>query len=179
MEKMFKRKNQDLLSEHYAKLRGGLGADDEEEEGTYNVGGRGHAFSAASGSEDDDDDDESLGGLLIKKDQPTAAEQAELDAEAALSRKKAALINKKKYQAKVGPRPTKLVFDDDGEAHDIYEFDDDRRLTKEQLAKAAEVGRVLRWTQMGPGAQLTRGGFLDCLCRLNVCRSTWNPKRAG
>jgi len=155
MEKMFKRKNQDLLSEHYAKLRGGAGAadDDEEEndEGTYTVGGKGHAFAAAGSDGDDDDDDESLGGLLIKKDQPTAAEQAELDAKAALSRKKAALINKKKYQAKVGPRPTKLVFDEDGEAHDIYEFDDDRRLTKEQLAKAAEVGGAL------PGPHIAQG----------------------
>ena len=35
-------------------------------------------------------------------------------AQAPLSRKKAALVNKKKYQAKVGPRPTKVVYDDDG-----------------------------------------------------------------
>ena len=101
-------------------------------------------------------------------------------AQAPLSRKKAALVNKKKYQAKFGPRPTKVVYDDDGEvgckhnrqrltwhglrpalhrqltgvmwgcvlcccanqAHDFYEFDDDRRLSKQQLAEAAQVSGV-------------------------------------
>ena len=40
-----------------------------------------------------------------------------------------------------------MVFDEDGQAHDWYEFGDDRRLTKADLAAAAEVRKARAHTR--------------------------------
>ena len=97
---MFGRKNQTILSSHYGKLV-------EEDEAPELNGGDGN----------DGEDFFSL--KRVDHDLPTdLAEYSDL------SKRKIRMMKSKKALAKSGPRGTKLVFDEDGQAHELYEFKD-------------------------------------------------------
>lgn len=123
-DKMFERQNQDVLSEHYSKLV----ADD---------GGDGNGAQADESDNDDDDNDI----LAVKR----RLDDADIDAviqggqghirDAKVigglggaepfvidsKRREKALLSKKKMLKYKG-QPTKLVFDEDGQAHELYEL---------------------------------------------------------
>jgi len=97
---MFGRKNQTILSSHYGKL--------VEQDGTPGSNGR-----------DNDDDEDFFSLKRADHDLPTdLAEYSDL------SKRKIRMMKSKKVLAKSGPRGTKLVFDEDGQAHELYEFRD-------------------------------------------------------
>ena len=107
---MFGRKNQTILSSHYGKL---VNRDEPSTSG----------FD--SGDKDDDDDFFSL--KRANHDLPT-----DLIEHIDLSKRKIRMMKSKKALAKAGPSGTKLVFDDNGQPHAIYEFKDVRDINVER-----------------------------------------------
>ena len=96
---MFGRKNQTILSSHYSKLV------EQDETPGFNAG--------------DNDDEDFLSLKRVDHELPTnLAESSDL------SKRKIRMMKSKKALAKTGPRGKKLVFDEDGQAHELYEFRD-------------------------------------------------------
>jgi len=96
---MFGRKNQTILSSHYSKL-----VEQDETPG----------FDAG-----DDDDGDFFSLKRADHDLPT-----DLTEHSDLSKRKIRMMKSKKALAKAGPRGTKLVFDEEGQPHALYEFKD-------------------------------------------------------
>ena len=97
---MFGRKNQTILSSHYGKLV------EQGEAPEFN-------------GEDDNDGEDFFSIKRADHDLPTdLAEYSDL------SKRKIRMMKSKKALVKSGPRGTKLVFDEDGQAHELYEFKD-------------------------------------------------------
>ncbi|KAG0687804.1 ATP-dependent RNA helicase dbp4 [Pichia californica] len=114
-DKMFERKNQDVLSEHYMQINT-----------TLNDG-------LGDGNDDDDDDDEFLTVKRRDNDVKTA-DLPELEINTSKRAMKKALS--KKLTAMKGDKGAKLVFDDDGQAHPVYELDDEETFLKQDPSKA-------------------------------------------
>lgn len=106
---MFSRKNQTILSAHYSKL---VERDEPSTSG----------FDA--GDEENDEDFFSL--KRADHDLPV-----DLVDHSDLSKRKVRMMKSKKALAKAGPKGTKLVFDEDGQAHAIYEFKDAKDMNME------------------------------------------------
>jgi ATP-dependent RNA helicase DDX10/DBP4 len=108
---MFGRKNQTILSSHYGKL---VDRDEPSAPG-FDEG-------------DKDDDDEDFFSLKrVNHDLPVDFTE-HID----LSKRKIRMMKSKKALAKAGPKGTKLVFDDDGQPHAIYEFKDVKDINVER-----------------------------------------------
>ena len=103
-QKMAERQNQDVLSSHYRKLLGDEGDDDEDD------------FLSVKRVLDDDDLDSAAA-----QDAPKVVKigSSELIID---SKRREKLLKSKKKMLKYMDGPTKLVFDDDGEAHQLYEL---------------------------------------------------------
>lgn len=132
-DRMFERRNQDVLADHYTKLVG----DGE-------------------GSRDDDEDElDGQAGFLIVKRRLSSASADESKSEAAKntndvvqdpdknivssstkepilvdSKRKEKLLKSKKNVARLKERGKKLVFDEDGTAHEMYELQDEDKFQK-------------------------------------------------
>jgi ATP-dependent RNA helicase DDX10/DBP4 len=113
-DKMVERQNQGVLADHYRKLAKEDEAEDDDAD-FLQVKRRG--YSDSEGSDDEDKEEEKgpkkivLGGKEIIVD----------------SKKREQLLMSKKKLAAAGPRGTKLRFDDDGEAHAMYELEDESK----------------------------------------------------
>ncbi|KAK0701882.1 P-loop containing nucleoside triphosphate hydrolase protein [Lasiosphaeria miniovina] len=117
-QKMAERQNQDVLSSHYRKL---LGDDDENN----------------NGEEVDEQDFLAVKRVLGDDDLDKAAEDGTKDqampkviqlgkSELVIdSNRREKLLKSKKKLLKFMDKPTKLVFDDDGNAHSLYELQDE------------------------------------------------------
>lgn len=129
-DRMFERQNQDILSEHYTKL-----IDD----GTDKVP------KLPNTTDRDDDDDNFLSikrridALLSAPQQSTTTTTLSLDPPNPTPKKTKKppppkfdsnrarrLLTTKEYALKHGPKAHKLVFDDAGDAHEVYEFEDEK-----------------------------------------------------
>ncbi|ROT42176.1 P-loop containing nucleoside triphosphate hydrolase protein [Sodiomyces alkalinus F11] len=126
-DRMFERTNQDVLSGHYNKLLDGS----EQTPDATAVGSGDNNNAAAAAADDDDDDFLSVKRVLhgdeldnggrgpnggIKKI-VFGGQEFVIDSK----RREKALMSKKKMLKYKG-NPTKLVFDDDGQAHPLYEL---------------------------------------------------------
>lgn len=121
---MFGRRNQTILSSHYSKLV-------EQDEGSV------------LNPEDNDDSDEDFFSLK-RADHDLPADLAE---HSDLSKRKIRMMKSKKALAKAGPRGTKLVFDEDGRAHQVYEFRDAKDVDVERDGAEfmeKEIGKMQR-----------------------------------
>ncbi|POR37441.1 ATP-dependent RNA helicase DBP4 [Tolypocladium paradoxum] len=118
-DKMFERQNQDVLSSHYSKLvldgeKAGDEGDDSDDDDFLAVKRR---------LNDDDLDNESkkanLGSVKILDglggDEPYVID----------SKRREKALQSKKKMLKFKGNPSKLVFDDDGNAHELYELQDE------------------------------------------------------
>lgn len=92
---MFERKNQNILSEHYTKL-----VD--------------HSLDRDADSEDE--------FITLKRADHELPGNDELPESDFISKRKLKMATSKKALAKSGPKGNKLVFDDDGNPHEIYEM---------------------------------------------------------
>ena len=120
---MFGRKNQTILSSHYNKL-----VEQDETSGLN--------------PEDNDDDEDFFSLKRADHDLPT-----DLVGHSDLSKRKIRMMKSKKALAKAGPRGTKLVFDDDGQAHQLYEFKDMKDIDVERDGAEfmeKEIGKMQR-----------------------------------
>lgn len=118
-DRMFERKNQNILSEHYSKM-----VD----------------HSAA----DDDDDD----FLTLKRADHPLPEDGTLPQSDYVSKRKAKMALSKKAIAKSGPRGTHLLFDEEGQAHQLYEMQDADEVFKGP-EDVRQAGRAFAETERG------------------------------
>ncbi|KAJ6133829.1 ATP-dependent RNA helicase dbp4 [Penicillium sp. IBT 18751x] len=132
-DRMFERRNQDVLAEHYHKLinddgtmvatgaGNGAGEDADEDADFLSVKRRFVAGDEDLGRQSDSDSDES-----VEEAKPTRMVQ--IDGQEPLvidSKRREKLLKSKKKLLKFKGKGTKLVYDDDGVAHEIYEMEDE------------------------------------------------------
>ncbi|KAK3934254.1 P-loop containing nucleoside triphosphate hydrolase protein [Diplogelasinospora grovesii] len=122
-QKMAERQNQDVLSSHYRKL---LGEDAGEDDGDGD-------FLSVKRVLEDDQLDEAAGKKVGVKTVKLGNSELVID-----SHRREKLLNSKKKIAKYMEKGKKLVFDDDGNAHPVYE------LTNEQDFKQQGPAEKLR-----------------------------------
>lgn len=109
-DKMFERTNQDVLSSHYNKLVNENEADSDDD------------FMAVKRRLGDDELDEvTKGAPQVKVIEGLGGDEAYVID----SKRREKALKSKKKMLKFKGNPTKTVFDDDGEAHAIYELQDE------------------------------------------------------
>jgi ATP-dependent RNA helicase DDX10/DBP4 len=145
-DRMFERQNQDIFADHY--------------KGIVEHGDENDAFSGVAAPGDDDD------FMAIKRRIPADGEAADIDDEDGIavgrvvhlegaaqpividSNRREKLLKSKKKVAQLKDKGHKIVFDDDGNAHEMYELEDEddfkaKGLPEEQrkafIEQAAEV----------------------------------------
>ena len=122
---MFGRKNQTILSSHYGKL-----VD------------RGEPSASGSNIGDNDENDDFFSLKRADHDLPV-----NLIEHSDLSKRKIRMMKSKKALLKAGPKGTKLVFDDDGQGHAIYELRDVKDVNVERDGAEfmkKEIGKMQR-----------------------------------
>lgn len=134
-DRMFERRNQDVLADHYSKLinddgtmvasgaGNGAGEDADEDADFLTVKRR-----FVAGDADLDQDDSSSEHSDDGKEQSTRMVQ--IDGKEPLvidSKRREKLLKSKKKLLKFKGKGTKLVYDDDGNAHEIYEMEDEEQ----------------------------------------------------
>ncbi|OJJ37731.1 hypothetical protein ASPWEDRAFT_39466 [Aspergillus wentii DTO 134E9] len=156
-DRMFERRNQDVLADHYSKLINDDGtivasankgaADDADEDNDFlsvkrrfDAGDEGLDVGSSDSegeSEEEEEKDESE-----KKDSkdPKVVQMAGDQALVIDSKRREKLLKSKKKLLKYKGKGTKLVYDDDGNAHELYEMEDEEQFkargdAKEQKAK--------------------------------------------
>ncbi|BCS18668.1 RNA-dependent ATPase HCA4 [Aspergillus puulaauensis] len=141
-DRMFERRNQDVLADHYSKLinddgtiadpsKGTDDADEDEDflsvKRRFDAGDEAldGAASSESGSDDasesDEDEEEDNGN---KKD-PKVVKISDKDTLVVDSKRREKLLKSKKKLLKFKGKGTKLVYDDEGNAHELYEMEDE------------------------------------------------------
>jgi ATP-dependent RNA helicase DDX10/DBP4 len=150
-DRMFERKNQDVLADHYAKM---VRDDDIEaldgtqmsDDDLFSVKRR---IPVQEEKEDDDssDEDEATTLAVADMDLPPGSKAVHIpgakDALIIDSKRREKLLKSKKKLLKFKESGTKLVFDDEGNAHQIYELEDEEAFkakgtAEEQRAKFLE-----------------------------------------
>lgn len=155
-DRMFERQNQDVLADHYAKMTSSAtaaaaaAADEDADEDLFDVKRRIPAQSSspsASGSPEPASADPLASKTVTL---PGASAPLVLD-----SKRREKLLKSKKKLLKLKDKGSKLVFDDDGNAHQIYELEDEsdfkarggaeeqrRKYVEEEGARVREADRV-------------------------------------
>ena len=130
-DRMFERKNQNILSKHYSKLISHDGASGSEDE-FITLKRADHEL------EDIDPDHPTIS--LSNSNQYTTSFQEDLAANLSKRRLK---MGKAKRAIATGGVNTKLIFDDEGKAHQLYELQDGEEWFEERggLAGAQEEGK--------------------------------------
>ncbi len=138
-DRMFERRNQDVLADHYAKLVDGQGgmddhgdADEDDDFLTVkrrlNMGEDGNDHVALSS-------DEKFDG--IPKVVPVNGKELVID-----SKRREKLLKSKKKLLKLKGKGTKLVYDDDGNPHQVYELENEDQF-KQRGSAADQKARFL------------------------------------
>lgn len=142
-DRMFERQNQDILADHYARM---IRAEDDE----------GDADGTGAGREGDDDDDDLFAvkrripaeGTFDPDSMPRASDAAEEHAAKTISipgakaplvldsKRREKLVKSKKKLLKLKDSGRKVVFDDDGNPHEIYELEDEEAFRARGEAEA-------------------------------------------
>ncbi|KAK9351885.1 P-loop containing nucleoside triphosphate hydrolase protein [Lipomyces doorenjongii] len=141
-DRMFERQNQNVLSQHYMNLIKDENAnarklDGDEDDGFMSVKRRDHELSDSSASEDETEQRE-------RNSRPVTT--LEID-NAPVSNRQAKAALSKKAMLKYKPNPTKLVFDDEGKPHAIYEFEDEEDFKKHGKAEEQKTEFINREEQ--------------------------------
>ncbi|KAK2763336.1 ATP-dependent RNA helicase dbp4 [Arachnomyces sp. PD_36] len=135
-DRMFERRNQDVLADHYSKLI------HEDEDGPTTANGN---STTADANEDDDflsvkrrfdAGDEDLGAVSdestapVKRSVPLGSDEALIID----SKRREKLLASKKKLLKYKNKGTKVVYDSDGNPHDVYEMEDEDDFKKKGSA---------------------------------------------
>ena len=132
-DRMFERRNQDVLAEHYAELVDDkdsshhLDADEDNDFLTVKRRLR-HASKSSSDIEEPLPPQQAKSRKVV----PSAGREAlVID-----SKRREKLLKSKKQLLKFKGRPTKLVYDDDGNSHQVYELEDENQFKQRGPADA-------------------------------------------
>ncbi|KAL8714325.1 MAG: hypothetical protein Q9220_001656 [cf. Caloplaca sp. 1 TL-2023] len=147
-DRMFERTNQDILSEHYNKLIDHVDDDDNDKRSN------GDAISNPSHQDPDNEPEDPSTFLTIKRrisrspspvpPNPTTTTTTNPSTHSSLpplpkpppsNRARRALLSKK-AQLKNRPNPHKIIFDSDGNSHEVYEFETEHTWKAELPAEA-------------------------------------------
>ncbi|KAF8717487.1 DEAD protein, partial [Rhizoctonia solani] len=123
-DRMFERKNQGILSEHYAKLVDQEGNDANQDDDFITLKRANHDLP------DDESRPTQQSTLLNKVDHED------------ISQRKLKIGQSKRAMLKYKSGGTKLVFDDDGGAHPLYEMQDDAVFAQEAGGDVIGAGKV-------------------------------------
>ncbi|GAA5864909.1 hypothetical protein JCM8547_009268 [Rhodosporidiobolus lusitaniae] len=107
-DRMFARKSQTILSDHYTKLI---------DEDADLLGGNTSVANGANGGEEDD--------FITLKRRDHVLDESALPASSFVSKRKLKMGQSKKAMLSTKGNPSKLVFDDEGAGHAIYELGDE------------------------------------------------------
>ncbi|KAL4745678.1 ATP-dependent RNA helicase dbp4 [Aspergillus terricola var. indicus] len=162
-DRMFERRNQDVLAEHYSKLINDDGTivdsknteEADEDEDFLSVKRRFDAGDEALHAEDssasDSDASDSEAEDDTEKKDPKVVKISDKDTLVIDSKRREKLLKSKKKLLKFKGKGTKLVYDDEGNAHELYEMEDEEAFkargdAKEQQARflAEEAARTQR-----------------------------------
>ncbi|KAK4574670.1 ATP-dependent RNA helicase dbp4 [Recurvomyces mirabilis] len=126
-DRMFERRNQDVLAEHYAKIVGNEDAveDGAEDEDLFDVKRRipiDEDVESVDGEQNDGLEEPVVNGDSTARtiNISGASQPLVLD-----SKRREKLLKSKKKLLKLKDKGSKIVFDDDGTAHQIYELEDE------------------------------------------------------
>ncbi|PYH83117.1 putative DEAD box RNA helicase [Aspergillus uvarum CBS 121591] len=145
-DRMFERRNQDVLADHYSKLINDDGTmvepntatqDADEDDDFLSVKRRFEAGDKDLGAGSSSDEDTDGEGAEKK---PTKVVQ--LDGKQALvidSKRREKLLKSKKKLLKFKGKGSKLVFDDEGNAHELYEMEDEEDFKAKGDAKEQQA----------------------------------------
>ena len=146
-DRMFERKNQDILSEHYTKLienddntptdvqdqRITTGLDDNRDDRDFlSIKRRIDALPSTQHTPTNPPLDPTSSKPKSKRPKPPKFDS---------NRARRILTNKELYLAKHGPKAHRLVFDDQGAPHEVYEFEDEKEFKKGDVEKQREEFR--------------------------------------
>ncbi|CCM05487.1 uncharacterized protein FIBRA_07708 [Fibroporia radiculosa] len=129
---MFERKNQSILSEHYTKL-----VD--------------HSIDRNQDADSEDD------FITLKRADHDLPGDGELPESEFTSKRKVKMAMSKKAIAKSGPKGNKLVFDEDGLAHEIYEL----KTTNEVFRGADDIKEAGRKFAEGERGKMQEADVVD------------------
>ena len=133
-DRMFERRNQDVLADHYSKLinddgtlvgegvGNGAGEDADEDADFLSVKRRFVAGDADLDQGHESDSDSAEAKKEIKTVQLDGQDPLVID-----SKRREKLLQSKKKLLKFKGKGTKLVYDDEGNAHEIYEMEDEEQ----------------------------------------------------
>lgn len=133
-DRMFERKNQDVLAEHYAKMVtdediDALDGTTAEDDDLFAVKRRIPADPQSDSEAESDDDADAAAGAIDIDNLPPGAKAVQIPGAKTPvivdSKRREKLLKSKKKLLKLKEKGTKLVFDDDGNAHQIYELEDE------------------------------------------------------
>ncbi|KAF5858866.1 ATP-dependent RNA helicase dbp4 [Aspergillus alliaceus] len=127
-DRMFERRNQDVLADHYSKLINDDGTlvDPSKTTGATDDADEDDDFLSVKRRFDAGDDD--LGGSSEEESAPKGVKVVQLDGKDSLvidSKRREKLLKSKKKLLKFKGKGTKLVYDDEGNAHEMYEMEDE------------------------------------------------------
>lgn len=128
---MFNRKSQTILSEHYSKL---IDRDEEDSEGGDELGG---------GLDDETTDD----FITLKRRDHDIIEE-NLPESSYLSKRKLKMGTSKKAMLSTKGNPTKLIFDEEGKSHPLYELAGEEDFRKDGDAKEQQNAFLLAEREM-------------------------------
>ncbi|KZF23122.1 DEAD-domain-containing protein [Xylona heveae TC161] len=140
-DRMFERRNQDVLADHYAKMIGEGGhekdheQDADEDDDFLQVKRR---FNHDEISDLSDAEDNGAEQRADKKAKVVPIGNAE-EALVIDSKRREKLLKSKKKLLKYMGKGTKLVYDDNGEAHEIYEMEDEDQFREKGPAETQRV----------------------------------------
>ena len=171
-DRMFERRNHDVLADHYSKLINDDGNDD------MNLNG---------------DADEDQDFLTVKQRLSNASEEEDLDGASSAkreigsglktlsvvgkdpllidSKRREKLLKSKKAMLKLKGKGSKLIYDDDGNPHEVYELEDEERF--KQQGPAADQ----RATFLKAEGERVRSADLEDKRTAKEKRREWKEKR--
>lgn len=172
-DRMFERRNQDVLAGHYSKLinddgtmidtgaAGAAAGEDADEDADflsvkriYSAGdvdlGKSDSSDSDASSDDDEEEERKTGADGAKVIQLDDKNQLVID-----SKRREKLLKSKKKLLKFKGKGTRLVYDDEGNAHEVYEMED------EETFKARGDADTQRERFLAEEAERTRRADLE------------------
>ncbi|KAH7354986.1 P-loop containing nucleoside triphosphate hydrolase protein [Rhexocercosporidium sp. MPI-PUGE-AT-0058] len=140
-DRMFERRNQDVLSGHYSKM---IAEENIDEDDGLRDADEDNDFLSVKRVVPVDDDDTSDGeGVAAAGPSARVIEGISKEPIIIDSKRREKMLTSKKQMLKLKEKGTKMVFDDDGVAHQLYELEDEddfrrRGTAEEQRAKFLE-----------------------------------------
>ncbi|KAJ5924576.1 ATP-dependent RNA helicase dbp4 [Penicillium verhagenii] len=153
-DRMFDRRNQDVLADHYSKLinddgtliaagaANGAGEDADEDADFLSVKRRFEAGDDQLGQGATDSDDSEAETTKTKMVQLDGQDPLVID-----SKRREKLLKSKKKLLKFKGKGTKLVYDEEGNAHEVYEMEDEETFAARGDAKAQRERFVAEETE--------------------------------